>query len=238
LELSAATRALELDDTLAEAHASMGSIKAMHDWDWAAGDEHFKRAIELNPSYFRVYQTYTNLLHAQGRIDEYRETYGKALALDPLSAQLAFQHSIFLQSQGDHEGAVTSAEKAFELGPDSAATAIGLFSAYWYAGMHDKALAVVEGSPNPNVPKFYRQLAEGNLLEARATLESWEGQLPWEKGARYAMLGERDLAIEWLTKAVDERYHYVMFYKANIVFDPLRDDPRFQDLLRRMNLEP
>ena len=52
------------------------------------------------------------------------------------------------------------------------------------------------------------------------------------------MLGEKDLAIEWLTKAVDERYHYVIFYKSNVQFDPLRDDPRFQDLLRRMNLEP
>jgi hypothetical protein len=113
-----------------------------------------------------------------------------------------------------------------------------LFNAYWYAGMHDKALAVSEDNYSPDHRKFYGQLAEGNLLEARATLERWEGQLPWLTGARYAMLGEKDLAIEWVTKAVDERYHFVMFYKTSVLFDPIRDDPRFQDLLRRMNLAP
>ncbi|MEE8114202.1 MAG: tetratricopeptide repeat protein, partial [Nitrososphaerales archaeon] len=238
LERSAAQRALELDETLAEAHASMGSIKSMHEWDWEAGDDHFKRAIELNPSYFRVYQTYANLLKAQGRFAEYREVYNKALALDPLSAQLLVQHSGFLISQGDHEEAVRLAEKAFELAPDSPATPGALFNAYWYAGMHNKALAHSEKNFPPDYTKFYGQLAEGNLVEARATLESWEGLPHFVKGFRYAMLGEKDLAIEWLTKAVDERYNYVIFYKTNFQFELIRDDPRFQELLRRINLEP
>ena len=141
-------------------------------------------------------------------------------------------------SQGDHEEAVQSGEKAYELAPDSGAGWFSLFNAYWYAGMHDKALAVAEDIYPPDHRKFYGQLAEGNLLEARATLESWEGQLPWLKGARYAKLGEKDLAIEWVTKAVDERYHFVIFYKTSVLFDRLRDDPRFPYLLSRMKLEP
>jgi len=216
----------------------MGSIIAMHEWDWEAGDKHFKRAIELNPNYFRVYQTYANLLFAQGRFGEYREVYSKALALDPLSSQLASQHAQFLSARGNHEEAVQSAEKAYELAPDSGASAGFLFNAYWHAGMYDKALAHAESASNSNFPKFYRQVAEGNLVGARATLEGWEGQTAWVKGHRYALIGETELAIEWLTKAVDERLNFVIFYKHDVWFAPLRDDPRFQDLLLRMNLEP
>ncbi len=113
-----------------------------------------------------------------------------------------------------------------------------MFNAYWYAGMHDEALAVSENNYPPDQRKFYGQLAEGNVAGARATLESLEGLEPWSKGSKYAMVGEPDLAIEWVTKAVDEGYHFVMFYKTSVLFDPLRDDPRFHDLLLRMNLMP
>ncbi len=81
-------------------------------------------------------------------------------------------------------------------------------------------------------------MASGHRVAAIRALENWKGLTPGQKGEYYAMLGEKDLAIEWLTKAVEERDNYVTWAKVYPLLDPLRDDPRFQDLLRRMNLEP
>jgi len=81
-------------------------------------------------------------------------------------------------------------------------------------------------------------VASGDRADAMRTIESWEQLSPDGRAAYYAMLGEKDLAIEWFTKAIDERYHGSTWAKVNPYFDPLRDDPRFHDLLRRMNLEP
>jgi tetratricopeptide (TPR) repeat protein len=237
LELEASQRALELDDQLAEAHSSMGGIRAMHDWDWDAGEEHLKRAIQLDPNYFRAYQMYAIVLELQGRSAEWQEVYNKALTLDPLSNQLAQQHSRFLLSQGDYEGAVQAAERAYELDPDSGGMTGILVSAYWHAGMRDKAIALSERDGSTRAT-FLRQVAEGNFGGARETLEALEGIPDWAKGANYALIGETDLAIEWLTKAVDDRLNSVVFYNSNISYDSIRDDPRFQDLLRRMNLQP
>jgi len=78
----------------------------------------------------------------------------------------------------------------------------------------------------------------GNRVEALRTIETREGLPPHRRAGLYSLLGEKDLAIEWLTKAVDEHYHSVTWAKIEVWYDPLRDDPRFQDLLRRMNLEP
>ena len=108
--------------------------------------------------------------------------------------------------------------------------------------MYEEAIAQLEKSAslggNQTRPIFLRQVASGNRAEAMRTLENWEGLQPFGRAASYAMLGENDLAIEWLTKAVDERYHSITSAKVDPAFDPLRDDPRFTDLLRWMNLEP
>ena len=110
--------------------------------------------------------------------------------------------------------------------------------------MYQEAIAESEmidsllDKPNSDFTTSFRQLASGNRAEAIETLENWEGLSSYGKATRYAMLGERDLAIEWLTQAADERDNSATWANVNSFFDPLRDDPRFQDLLRRMNLEP
>ena len=103
--------------------------------------------------------------------------------------------------------------------------------------MYEEAIEWAEKMTSITTSVFLRQMASGDRAEAMKTLENW-GLNPQRRAGWYAVLGERDLAIEWLTMAVDERYHGATLAKADPIFDPLRDDPRFQDLMRRMNLEP
>ncbi len=95
----------------------------------------------------------------------------------------------------------------------------------------------LQGS-NPRGPVFLRQMASDNRVDAMRTIEDWKELTPRWRASSYAWLGEKDLAIEWLTKAIDERDRGVGWANVDPRFDPLRDDPRFLDLLRRMNLMP
>ncbi len=126
--------------------------------------------------------------------------------------------------------------------PNALAPRGNLGFSYWHNGMYEEAIAQFEKAASlggdPQLPVFYRQVASGNRAEAMTTLENWVGLTPPGKARLYAVLGEKDLAIDWVTTAIDERYHGITSAKVDPLFDPLRDDPRFQDLLRRMNLEP
>jgi len=240
-ELLAAQKALELDDTLAEAHTSMGRVKGGHGWDWASGEEHLKRAIELNPNYEAAYSSYAHQLSRQGRLNEAIAEMKKALALDPVGMRTNVHLGELLIYNRQYDEAIEQLQKALELRADSSAPFF-LIRAYWHNGMYEEAIAQAEKlaslGGNQTRPVLLRQVASGNRAEAMRTLENWEGLSPDRRAAYYAMLGENDMAIEWLTKAVDERYHTVTSAKVEPAFDPLRDDPRFHDLLLRMNLEP
>ena len=241
-ELLAAQKALELDDTLAEAHTSMGRIAGMHGWDWSLGEKHFKQAIELNPNYIDAYISYGGLLTRQGRLDEGVEQKKKAVALDPLNTITHSQlgRAFFLSRRYDE--AIQRLQVSLEMNPNGVAPRGNLRAAYWYKGMYEEAIAQADKAASlggsQTWPVFLRQVASGNRAEAMTILENWVGLTPPGKASRYAMLGEKDLAIHWMTTAIDERYHGITTAKVHPGFDPIRDDPRFQDLLRRMNLEP
>ena len=241
-ELLAAQKALELDDTLAEAHTSMGRIKGMHDWDWAVGEEHFKRAIELNPNYLDAHLSYGTLLARQGRWSEGIAELKKAKELDPLSNNAPTQLVRLLLGNHQYDEAIEEGLRTFEELGGTNLTFLGM--AYWGKGMYEEAInwakinASEQGIPDDPTPVFLRQVMSGNRAEAMRTLENWDGLLPHGRARLYAVLGEKDLAIEWLTQAVDDHYHSVTWAKLWPLYDPIRDDPRFQDLLRRMNLEP
>jgi tetratricopeptide (TPR) repeat protein len=119
-----------------------------------------------------------------------------------------------------------------------------LVQTYWQKGMHEKAIewaetrVSVQGRSDPRFPLLLRQMASGNRDDAMRTIEDWKELTPRRRAMKYAWFGEKDLAIEWLTKAVDERYHGIGWANVEPAFDSIRDDPRFQDLMRRINLEP
>jgi len=246
LELSAAEKALELDDTLAEAHTSMARIKGFHDWDWAASEEHFRRAIELNPNYPEAHQSYGNLLAKQGRLDEALEKFKKALTLDPLNLQINISLGRLLFFRHEYDKSIEQFQRSLTMDPNRfGSRGMGEFAwAYAYKGMFEEAASLEEkrtaitGIPQPEIIAFFRYLASANRPEAKRTIDRWE-DLPFLRQARfYALLGEGDLVIQSLTKELEQPNHNDTWINVWPEFDFLRDDPRFQDLLRRMNLEP
>ena len=177
----------------------------------------------------------------QGRWNEAFAESKKAVELDPFSSNSNRQLGRLLLYNGQFDEAIGVLQTIFE--DTRGGNLYWLTLAYWWKGMHEEAIewaekwASILGNPDHPYPVFLRQVASGDRAEAMKTIENWELN-PRIRAAWYSVLGEKDLAIEWLTKAIDERYHGVAFTNVEPAFDPLRSDPRFQDLMRRMNLEP
>jgi len=240
-ELSAAQKALELDDTLAEAHTSMGRIMG-HAWDWSASEEHLRRAIELDPNYDQAHMTLGTHLARQGRLDEGIAEVKKAVELDPVSTTSNTQLGRLLLYNGQLDEAIEQLETMFE--ETGGGNLFYLVHSYWQKGMHQEAIewagksVSLQGRADPRFALFLRQMASDNRVDAMRTIENRQDLTPRGRAQNYAWLGEKDLAIEWFTKAIDERYHGLGWANVDPRFDSIRDDPRFHDLLRRINLEP
>jgi TolB-like protein/Tfp pilus assembly protein PilF len=241
---AAAQKALEIDDTLAEAHASLGFIQHVYEWDWIAAEAEFQRAIELNPNHATAHHWYGEFLTIQGRLDEGLEEMSKAQTLDPLSPQITRNVGFVFLIQGQYDVAIEQSQRALEMNPDLPAANGTLTQAYWEMGMYEEAIAQserwasVDPRPASVLPAFYRSLASGNRAEAIAALRDLDQTPAWFKAIYYVLAGEEDRALEWLTQAIDERDPDAPWTNVVPTFDPLRDDPRFQDLLRRLNLQP
>ena len=239
MAIAAAQKALDLDPTLAEAHNVMGAIKRQN-WDWNGAEAEFKQALELNPNSVRTLRSYANSLRAQRRFDESIVEIRKAHALDPLSSDLSAQIGWGLLYNKEYDAAAEQFQKTLELDPGYPSAMGGLTQVYWWTGEHEKAIAQVEQIGTPDSLQnaaFFRHLLSGNRAEAARTIENWPSPLQshWKAG-RYVMLGDKDRALELLENALDDGYASVMWANAYLQFDPLRSDPRFQDLLKRMNL--
>jgi TolB-like protein/Tfp pilus assembly protein PilF/tRNA A-37 threonylcarbamoyl transferase component Bud32 len=241
---AAAQRALEIDDSLAEAHTSLGMIKVVYEWDWAGSEADFKRAIELNPNYPTAHHWYGAFLVTQGRLDEGLEEASKAQTLDPLSSEITRIVGAMFLWKGQYDEAIEQSQRALGLNPDHPGAHETLTWAYWEKGMYEEAIAQSErwASVDPRrasvTSVVLRSLASGNRVEAIAAFRDADQIPAWFKARYYMLVGEEDRALEWLTQAIDERDPWAAWTNRDSRFDPLRDDPRFQDLLRRMNLEP
>jgi len=240
--LSAAQRALDLDPNLAEAHTAMARLKGSYEWDWSTSEEHLRRAIELNPNDGDAHLTLGTHLARHGRLEEGIAELKKAVAVDPLADQYIVQLGRLFMFNHQYTEAIEQMQKGYEIAPNRTSGRSNLVFAYWLNGMYQEAIVESEkrdslrGNPNSRMTTFYRHLASGNRIEAMRTVA--QGQSSMGKARRYAILSEKDLAIEWLTQAADERDNTATWAKVDPFFDPLRDDPRFHDLLRRMNLQP
>ena len=245
----AALKALATDETLAEAHASLGYIKAVYDWDWSGGEREFQRAIELNPSYADAHRQYGIALRFMGRREEAIAEHKRALELDPLSLIINRSLGLAFYEARQYDQAIEQEQKTLELDPNFLPAHDSLGLAYLQKSMYkegiaefEKLLAISPGNLLGLSDLGYAYAVTGRRAEAQKVLDqlselSKQKYVPAEDLARiYAGLSEKDKAFEWLQKGFDE--HSNAGIKVVPAFDPLHSDPRFADLLRRMNLQP
>jgi TolB-like protein/predicted Ser/Thr protein kinase len=246
LEMSAAQKALQLDADLAEAHVAMASIKGMHDWDWSTAETEYKRAIELNPNSVRAHHGYSYFLQIHRRFDEALAEAKKARELDPLALQVNSSIGEILLHKREYDEAIEQLKETLEIDPSYPLANAWLVEAYRANGEREQAMAHVEKWQPDSPPRFFpwpymalvRHTLSGNRVEAIRILESATEIWPQVEARAYMRLGETDRAIEVVTSAIDEGDLSIAVVNFWPEFDPLREDPRFQEQLRRMDLEP
>jgi TolB-like protein/DNA-binding winged helix-turn-helix (wHTH) protein/Tfp pilus assembly protein PilF len=247
--VAALTKALELDSSLAEAHTALGSANQFYEYDWAAAEREFNRAIELNPNYATAHQWYAQMLNSEGRAEEALVEHKRALVLDPLSLIIASGTGHRLYRLRRYEEAAVSLREALEMDGNFPSTHWNLGLVYVQQKDFPSAIKELQeadrlfrGSSLVRGALGYAYAASGDKIRAKAVLLQLENQAkqqyvdPDAFTLIYAGLGNKDKAFEWLAKAIDDREGWVTFINAEPMLDSLRTDRRFQDALRRMNL--
>jgi tetratricopeptide (TPR) repeat protein len=248
----AAQKALEIDDTLAEAHASLAVIKTLYDWDWSGGEREIQRAIELNPNYATAHQWYALTLGATGRLEEAIAESKRALRLDPISMIANWNAGYIFYLARQYDQAIEQERKTLELNPSFVPTYGVLGESYMQKSMYKEALAEFEKALaiSPDSADALRGLGEAYVLGGRKAeaqkvldrlneLSKHKYVAAWTYAAVCVALGQQDKAYQWLEKAYEERsISLAPSIKGDPMWDPLRSDPRWADLLRRMNLQP
>jgi TolB-like protein/Tfp pilus assembly protein PilF len=249
---AAAMKALELDSTLAEAHTSLGWSKWVFDWDWQGAEREYKQAIELNPNYANAHHWYAGYLLDMGRYTEAIGEDRKAESLDPLSLIISADlGDEALGPAGLYDQEMEQCRKTLEMDPNFAQAHMCLADSYVRKGMHKEAIAEFEKAIELSAGSLVYVSALGSTY-ARAGRRDDAIKILNELKARskqgfvapdnfasiYAGLGDKDQAFAWLEKAYEERTDAIIGVSAEPWFDPLRSDPRFQELLRRVGLPP
>jgi eukaryotic-like serine/threonine-protein kinase len=246
----AATKALALDDSLAEAHAALAFTTLLYDWDWEKSEAAFKRALELNPNYGPAHQWYSNLLAAQGRFFEAVTEIKRAQELNPLSLIDASIGGWTFYHARQYEKAISEADRATEMDRTFGNSHMILSIAYEELGEHDKAIAMaqkaqelMEGSVLPLWALGYALARSGRTQEAEAVAEKLKTLAteiyisPYYQAVVYTGLGDRDTAFAYLEKAFDERDEWLIWLGTEPKLDDLRSDPRFAELIKRVGLK-
>jgi Tfp pilus assembly protein PilF len=242
-----ATRALDIDPSLAEPHASLGLLNT-YLWNWAESEKNFKRAIELNPNYPSSRHWYSRLLRLQGRFDEAFEQITQAKKADELSGAISNNVAECLFEKGDISGAIEEARRGIEIAPMWVQYRT-LAYCHLRLGQKEEALAnarkaveLLDDSPVTLKVLGYVQATIGNRSEALGIVRELENKFAGgEADGRdvaivYAGLGDNDKVFEWLEKDFQSRNSSLDELRSEVPFMPLRSDPRFKDLLRRMGL--
>ena len=245
---AAAIKSLEIEDT-AEAHTSLGWALIHYDFDFVQAEQHFQRAIELNPGYVTAHQWYAHCLGYSYRLDRSLETVKLALDIDPLSLNVNTTYVGVLWFQRKFDYAIDQCQRALELSPNFAILRWLLGNLFQAKGMHAEAIAerqwAVEASGR--APFFLAELgdshaAAGNRAEACRILEELQEfsktryVMAYWMALVYAGLNETDLAFEWLERAYREKSPMLAFLRIDPRLEPLHQDQRFQHHLSRLKL--
>jgi TolB-like protein/Tfp pilus assembly protein PilF len=246
----AARRALELQPSLVEPHATLGYVALYHEWDWPRAEREFRRAIDLDRGYSTAHQWYANFLTAMGRFDEASVEMGAAMELDPLSVIANAALGWVLYYAGDYQRAIDQCTRALELSPDFALAYLwrGLAREELgdvAAGLHDleQAIRLSDGSAI-HIALHARALASaGQRDRARALMQQLEARAtsdyvpPYEMAKLHEALGDIDTALRSLEAAYDHRSHSMAFLAVDPQLAGLRNEPRFRRLIDRVGLD-
>jgi serine/threonine protein kinase/TolB-like protein/Tfp pilus assembly protein PilF len=244
----AAERALQIDDTLAEAHASLGLVKAFYDWDWASAEDEYRRAIELNPGYASTHHWYGWYLALMGRLGDAIAEIKQASELDPLSLEINTDLGLSFLFARQYDRAIEQFEKALEMDPNFIWTHFFMGWAYEQKGNYEGAIsefqraAQLDDSPLILAALGHTYVMAGRRDEALRVLAEMKDLAEHRHVSSYhfaiihAALGERDEAFEWLEKTYEARSEALVWLKVDPRLDTLRTDPRFIDLQRRVGL--
>jgi TolB-like protein/Tfp pilus assembly protein PilF len=238
---AAASKAVELEDSLAEAHTALAAAR-LSEWDWPNTEREFKRAIELNPNDATAHVWYGFYLDAMGRQAENLAQRRRAYELDPSNPTANAGLGIALFRAGHAREAIAVLDEAIRLNPDFAMAHENLGAVYTEMGQFDKALEQYRGTDYVG-ERAYVLARSGDREGARRNLEDFLQQpVSHRPGAEiqiaaiHAALGENDQAISWLERAYQERALQLMFLNTDPSFAGLRSNPKFRDLLRRVHL--
>jgi len=241
---TAAMKALELDNTLGEAHAELAHARHINDWDWTGAEKGFKRALELNPNNARAHDLYAWLLTNVGRLDEAIGENKRAHELDPLSVDIWVDLGRRYYFTRDYDKAIEEYQKVLEIFPNSWYARSELALALSQKGLHNEAIE--EYSKTEFEPTYHWHLGyiygvAGKREKALEILnyyfELLKKEFVWPSNVAfiYIGLGEKDKAFEWLEKTYEQREAWLDQLKVDPMYDSLRSDPRFQDLEGRMH---
>ncbi len=246
---NAAKKALELDPTLAEPHAVLGTINTDYEWNWKEAEREYRTAIELNPNYPTAHHWYSLHLMKFGRFDEALSEINMALVLDPLSPIINVNVGYVLYHMRQYDKAIDQYHKTLELDPDFAGAYIPLGVVYLCQGKFDDAIAelkkvrTIVGSHPFGLPElgfaYARSGDKNNALQALQDLFTFREEgyaVTFGIAMVYYGLHERDKMYEWLEKSYQER-DFLLSYMIEPFWDEIRSDPEFIALLRKMGLE-
>ncbi len=249
---TAAMKALELDPNQAEPHTALAWSKTVFDWDWQGAEREFKRAIELNPDDANAHHWYGYYLLVIGRPTEAIAEYRRAESLDPLSLIISTDLAQEgLAGVGLYDEEMEQCRKTLEMDPNFAEAHICMMNSYEHRGMHTEAIKEIQEAIRLSKDNLVYIAALGNMyaaagqrVEAVKILNQLKARSRHDyvpSGVFFGLcmaLGEKDQAITWLEKAYEEHDSAMLQLRGISPSDPLRSDPRFQDLLRRMNFPP
>jgi len=248
---NAAVKGLEIDKDLAEAHVSLGYVSFTYDGDWPAAGKHFEQALALNPAYSRAHTFYPFYLSSLGRSEEALEVARRALDFDPASPAVSHSLAVQLYFARQFDQAIDQAHNTLEMDANFAISYAVLGEVYLSKGMYREGLLALEkysalsrSSATSLALLGYSQARLGERSQALRMIEelkaaSKESFVPALFVALvYAGLEDKGQAFTWLEKAYEERFNRLAYLKVDALWDPLRSDPRFADLLRRVGIPP
>lgn len=243
----AVLKALEIENTLAEAYTSLAHIKERYDFDWLESEENYKRAIELSPNYPLAHHWYGSLLRVTGRFSEAHEEFTRALELDPLSISISTSLATIHLCLGEYDQAIAQCQKTLEINTNYGWAHAVLGRIYLVISMYDKAITefhiatTISRGYLPELGNAYALAGEKEMaLEALEELITQSRQRyvsSYGIAQVYAGLGEKEKAFEYLDKAYEQRDPNLYSLKIDSRFESLRSDPRFKALLKKMGLE-
>ena len=245
----AAENALKLDETLSEAHTSLGAVRFLYDWDWRGAEEEFKRATALNAASSDAHGWYGVFLAQMGRFQEALAEMKRAESLDPLSVAVHVNAGWVFYLARQNDRALAQWHKALDLEPTLGIAHTSIWLVYAQSAGTGTAVPSLKEEPSDTSPLDLATLAGIYAMSGKRTeAEDVPGRLndlskrryvcPYEVATAHAALGHHDQAIEWLRKGIDDRSGCMPDLKVDPRFEALHGDPRFKDLLRAVGFQP